>query len=167
MLHCPGRAKSCASGSCWLDMCREWIGVQLDVISSFRIAARSPYGAALGVYRALVPYDRRIILWAYRQRKTQELRERIELLDRDLIHRCRVELSEIIAKHHDAKGIIIFAPSADWDVPLFQRPHQMAMAFASLGYLVLYWILPSKSSSVTRFRSVKDGLYICDVPAAV
>ena len=139
----------------------------MDEISEFMSrAARLPYGAALGIYHALVPYDRRIILWSYRQRKAQEIRERVESLDRELIQRCRVELSEIIAQHPTTKGVVIFAPSADWDVPLFQRPHQMAIAFASIGFLVLYWIRPSKRSLGTRFRTVMNGLYICDVPAS-
>ena len=136
-------------------------------MTSFTKAIKLPYAVTRGAYQALVPYDRRLILWTFRRRQAQEIRERIEFIDRDLIRRCRAELSEIIARHPEAKGIVIFPPSVEWDTPLFQRPHQMARAFASLGYLVLYWERQDKKYTGSRFRNIEGLLYVADVPAHV
>lgn len=47
-------------------------------------------------------------------------------------------LEKILARHTDAKGVIVFVPSIPWDVPLFQRPHQLALAFERQGWLVFF-----------------------------
>ncbi len=64
----------------------------------------------------------------------------------------------------DAKGVVIFPPSIDWDTPLFQRPQQMALAFAALGYLVLYSARTDSPSELPRFHMVTHRLHVCRVP---
>jgi glycosyltransferase involved in cell wall biosynthesis len=67
----------------------------------------------------------------------------------------------------DSKGVVIFPPSVPWYTELFQRPQQMAVAFASLGYVVLYWVEDMDGDRATHFRKVVDRLYLCNVPPAV
>jgi len=50
------------------------------------------------------------------------------------------DLRAVIEKHPSATGIVVYPPSIGWNVSLFQRPQQMALAFAKLGYLVLYGV---------------------------
>ncbi len=44
----------------------------------------------------------------------------------------------ILRQHPDARQILVFPPSLDWHMQLFQRPQQLALAFARLGALVFY-----------------------------
>ena len=119
------------------------------------------------LYHAVVPYSVRIKFWTYRQRTAQALRERTDLWHRVAVARQRAELAAILASHPEAKGVVIIPPCVEWDTPLFQRPHQMAIAFASVGYLVLYWVREPASEDENRFRQVRERLYVCNVPAPV
>lgn len=47
-------------------------------------------------------------------------------------------LAKILARQSDLKGSIVFIPSIPWDVPLFQRPHQLAASLARQKYQVLF-----------------------------
>jgi len=50
------------------------------------------------------------------------------------------QLQEVLERHPDVPGIVVYPPSIGWNVSLFQRPQQMALAFARLGYLVFYGV---------------------------
>lgn len=60
------------------------------------------------------------------------------------------------------KGTIIFLPSICWDIPLFQRPQQLAGAFANLGYLVFY-CEPAYSKCPPGVFKLSERLYDCMV----
>lgn len=62
--------------------------------------------------------------------------------------------------------IIVFLPGVEWDLPLFQRPQQMASAFARLGCLVLY-CEPNYSKSAAGIHQVEERLYRCQVPLGI
>lgn len=128
---------------------------------------RLPYSIPHGIYHRLIPYRIRIIFWAYRRRHLRSIKEYAQARNRAFIKQAQSELKQIIAEHSDTKGVIVFAPSIEWNVPLFQRPHQMALAFASLGYLVFFWVPVDSIDNVTSFRKVRDGLYLCNVPPSV
>jgi glycosyltransferase involved in cell wall biosynthesis len=84
------------------------------------------------------------------------------------VRECRAELRQILARHPGTKGVVIFPPSTPWYTALFQRPQQMALAFASLGYIVLYWVEDlEKQLEGAPFRQVAERLYLCNVPPAV
>ncbi|MDE0232234.1 MAG: polysaccharide pyruvyl transferase family protein [bacterium] len=38
----------------------------------------------------------------------------------------------------ESKGVVVFLPTIEWYVHLFQRPQQLAQAFSRLGYTVIY-----------------------------
>lgn len=58
------------------------------------------------------------------------------------------------------RGIIIFPPTIDWHMPLFQRPQQLAQAFAELGYLVFYTTNNLRFDQVKGFEKIKENLYL-------
>ena len=74
------------------------------------------------------------------------------------------ELINILNLHQSAKDVIIFLPSVEWDLPLFQRVQQLAIAFARLGYLVFYCEHPYNPTFGQGFHLLQDRLYICSVP---
>jgi hypothetical protein len=70
---------------------------------------------------------------------------------------------EIVKRNPNARPIIIFPPSLDWNTQLFQRPQQLALAFAAQGALVFY-LQPRPEPGIEPFREVRPGLYLCSVP---
>lgn len=70
-------------------------------------------------------------------------------------------LREIVQDFPDARGLIVFRPIVDWNIPLFQRPQQLAKAFAKKGFLVFYcspnWKYDDYDSG---FTAISDYLYI-------
>jgi len=86
----------------------------------------------------------------------------------------RIKDSSIIKQHqkllvqlldeneHQSRPLIIFPPSLDWDVQLFQRPQQLALALARQGALVFY-LQPKPNRKQPPFSSIQSGLYLCNV----
>jgi glycosyltransferase involved in cell wall biosynthesis len=68
---------------------------------------------------------------------------------------------EVAAREGDTFGTIIFLMGCNWETYLFQRPHQLARAFASLGYLILFWELDHKGGA-GHIEQVEDRLYTCN-----
>jgi hypothetical protein len=75
------------------------------------------------------------------------------------------ELKKILADHA-ADMVIVFPPGLGWDIQLFQRPQQLARAFARLGALVLY-TEPEMLSRPSGFVQREKNLYLCHVPLRV
>jgi len=74
------------------------------------------------------------------------------------------QLVGILARHQAARDVVIFAPSVHWNLPLFQRPHQLALAFARLGCLVFFCEPPYSADYIAGFYSITQGLYVANVP---
>jgi hypothetical protein len=66
--------------------------------------------------------------------------EEPESADPQAVKAAEDEVREVLERHSDVAGIIVYPPSIGWNVSLFQRPQQMALAFAKLGYLVFYGV---------------------------
>lgn len=62
----------------------------------------------------------------------------------------------------DYRVIIIFPPSLDWNVQLFQRPQQLARALARRGALVFY-LQPQPNLRRPPFELLDERLYLCNV----
>lgn len=126
---------------------------------------KHPYVLANRLYHSAVPYRRRLILWSWRQRTPFHIRLLRESLNPSLVHTCQAEVRQIIEQYPDTKGVVIFPPSTPWYAELFQRPQQMALAFAALGYVVLYWVEDIDKEDVSiRFRKVAERLHLCKAP---
>jgi glycosyltransferase involved in cell wall biosynthesis len=70
------------------------------------------------------------------------------------------QLGEIIRNHPDAHKIILFTPSVEWGLTLFQRPQQLATAFAALGCLVFYSEPAPMQTFPDGFHQVRASLYV-------
>jgi polysaccharide pyruvyl transferase CsaB len=74
------------------------------------------------------------------------------------------ELSQVLDLHSEAAGIVVFPPTIGWSAHLFQRPQQMAMAFARMGYLAFYGVDWGGREEVRGFRYRGDRLCLMGVP---
>ncbi|WP_156165877.1 MULTISPECIES: glycosyltransferase [unclassified Methanosarcina] len=71
------------------------------------------------------------------------------------------ELEKILGEHKGkVKGIIVYPPTVDWNIPLFQRPQQLALAFSKLGYLFFYSVGDNKLDKVDGFQKIQESLYL-------
>jgi polysaccharide pyruvyl transferase CsaB len=75
----------------------------------------------------------------------------------------RRELEEILAAHPDRAGIIVYPPTHDWGY-MFQRPHQIARAFARKRYLFFFCTDNKRTDAVAGFQKIEPYLYVCHVP---
>lgn len=66
----------------------------------------------------------------------------------------------ITAAEGDTLGTIIFLMAGNWDTCLFQRPHQLARAFAGIGYRVLFWEFEHKAGP-GHIERIEQRLYTC------
>jgi polysaccharide pyruvyl transferase CsaB len=116
--------------------------------------------------RKLLPgRARRALRWmAPRQRRG----DKAPVLSPDELAGLRAEASEqlqgIIAAHPDAPGFVVYPPGIGWDIDLFQRPQQMALAFAHQGYPVIYTLTAEHRGDLLGFHNSQDGLYLCYLP---
>jgi glycosyltransferase involved in cell wall biosynthesis len=73
------------------------------------------------------------------------------------------ELNRILKEYPDRKGIILYPPTHDWGF-MFQRPHQLARAFAKEGYLFFYFTENKFTDGIVGFYQAEGSLYVCHVP---
>lgn len=71
------------------------------------------------------------------------------------------QLDEILARHSERRGIIVFFPTVDWNVPLYQRPQHMARRLSDMGYLFFY-VTPCHYERVQGFLPLISNLYLTD-----
>jgi glycosyltransferase involved in cell wall biosynthesis len=114
--------------------------------------------------RRLPPSVKRVVKPLFSQ--VQDLQPgRAERIQTQQEH-AAAQLQEILAQHETARDVIIFAPSVDWNLPLFQRPHQLALAFARSGCLVFFCEPPHSGAYAQGFHAITPGLYVANVPIA-
>lgn len=71
------------------------------------------------------------------------------------------EFSEwVLAKRADYRGVFVQEMVIDWNVPLYQRPQHMAVAFARLGYLVVYVTPQWGGDIVDGFRQISPNIWL-------
>jgi teichuronic acid biosynthesis glycosyltransferase TuaH len=84
--------------------------------------------------------------------------------DSEFRRRYEIELDEILDTHKDAAGIVIYPPTIGWAAQLFQRPQQMARAFARMGYLTFFGVDWGGPEEVRGFRYADDRLCLAGLP---
>jgi glycosyltransferase involved in cell wall biosynthesis len=121
--------------------------------------------AAKAVLRPLLPAGARRALRNAIGRPSPAARD---TLSPEEIERFRSEIAAslggIVAAHRDAPGFVVMPPGIGWDVELFQRPQQMALAFARLGYPVLYHLEAKYRDGLVGYRPRGDGIYVGYLP---
>ncbi len=80
--------------------------------------------------------------------------------------RFTADLQKILDQYPEAPGVVIFPPTIGWNISLFQRPHQLARAFAKKGYLV-FFCTEAPVDDIRGFKPVRPGLYLANVPWGV
>lgn len=111
------------------------------------------------LFERIIPVRFQIFL---RNLKLKEQR----LQTRDLIYQHGNELNKILDCHQKVENIFLFLPSLTWDLQIFQRPQQLAMALAENNNLVFYIQLPDIQNSI-GIVPVKNNLYVCDLPVEI
>jgi teichuronic acid biosynthesis glycosyltransferase TuaH len=72
----------------------------------------------------------------------------------------RLALKDILKEYEGKiKGIIIYPPTVDWNIPLFQRPQQLALGLSKLDYLFFY-CTPNYTDGVNGFKIIKNNCYL-------
>ena len=77
--------------------------------------------------------------------------------------RFTVELQDILDQYPGVPGVVIFPPTIGWNISLFQRPHQLARAFAKKGFLVFFGT-EYPADDTKGFKQVSKGLYLANAP---
>lgn len=73
------------------------------------------------------------------------------------------EIRSVLARHPGAAPVVVFAPSVEWDIPLFQRPQHLADALSRCGALVFY-VEPEHSIRPVGVEAQGERLYVANVP---
>jgi teichuronic acid biosynthesis glycosyltransferase TuaH len=75
----------------------------------------------------------------------------------------RTELAQIVQDNKDnCRGIIVVPPTIDWNLPLFQRPQQLALALSDLGYLNFFSTAWNRFDNVHGFQKISNRCYLTD-----
>ncbi|WP_300618388.1 methyltransferase domain-containing protein [Dokdonella sp.] len=82
------------------------------------------------------------------------------LADIAVVDEHRAALRDILDRHA-GQPVVVLRPVVDWDLPLFQRPHHIALRLARAGYLYFY-CTPNGRDGVNGFRRIDDNLYLTD-----
>jgi polysaccharide pyruvyl transferase CsaB len=80
---------------------------------------------------------------------------------------AETELEHFVNAHRDGPGFVVVPPSIGWDVPLFQRPQQMALAFADLGYGVIYHLEPRHAHGKVGYHLERDRILVGYLPEPI
>ncbi len=70
-------------------------------------------------------------------------------------------LREIIRENGGVKGIVVYPPTVDWNIPLLQRPQHMASHLARNNWLYFY-CTTNAYDKVSGFEKISDRLYLTD-----
>ncbi|HEX6304643.1 MAG TPA: glycosyltransferase [Anaerolineales bacterium] len=77
------------------------------------------------------------------------------------------ELNHILSLYPSVEEVVVFPPTIQWNVPLFQRPHQLAQAFARQGCVAFFCEPDDAMTSPQGFTPISDRLYVANVPMDV
>ena len=72
--------------------------------------------------------------------------------------------SRVTERIAESKGVVVFLPTIEWYVHLFQRPQQLAQAFSRLGYTVVY---DNSMQSPPGWEEIEPRLFLYNGPREV
>jgi polysaccharide pyruvyl transferase CsaB len=76
-------------------------------------------------------------------------------------HVLRDQLSKTLQKYHNSP-VVIYPPNIDWNIPIFQRPQQMALAYARQGCLVIF--CEPRFTPIKELEQVSSCVYVYQGP---
>jgi GT2 family glycosyltransferase len=77
----------------------------------------------------------------------------------DLVRAPGLEIRPLFEAADRAPATVIFPPTVGWSLPLFQRPHHLARAFAAAGYAVVFDCSNSRDD-VGHLREIGPRLFL-------
>ncbi len=70
-------------------------------------------------------------------------------------------LIDLLSSHKgNEENILVYPPTVDWNIPLFQRPQHLALQFSKLGYLFFFCSPNGSYDNVNGLERVADNLYL-------
>jgi hypothetical protein len=78
----------------------------------------------------------------------------------------KAQVQNILAERRENQPILLFPPSLDWNTQLFQRPQQLALAFARQGAFVFYF-QPPPYPRRGSIEFIEERLLLCHFPIDV
>jgi glycosyltransferase involved in cell wall biosynthesis len=70
------------------------------------------------------------------------------------------QINKILKNNH--RRVFIFYPVIEWNTPVFQRPHQIALSLSRLGHLVFFFTENQKYDKIEELLEIRDHLYLID-----
>lgn len=67
-----------------------------------------------------------------------------------------IQAFEETLNQYGKNTVIVFPELVDWNIPLFQRPQQMAMAFAKLGIMFVY-VTPNGNDNAHEIKTIMNN----------
>lgn len=67
----------------------------------------------------------------------------------------------LLEKNGTRKKTVLIGPTMPWDHPMFQRPQQLALAFAREGHFVVYL---EETPLYAEYRQIREDLYVLAAP---
>jgi teichuronic acid biosynthesis glycosyltransferase TuaH len=123
------------------------------VIKSMQSSASWRIGQLCGRYLSRFSSTTRLLLYA--SRKISQDNDGGDTTFKD-------ELKTILRDHESKiRGTIVYPPTVDWDIPLFQRPQQLALELSKLGYLFFY-STHNLYDNVNNFYKINGNCYLTD-----
>lgn len=83
----------------------------------------------------------------------------IKLLAKFTTSSDTAHLSRVLAEH-EGMPLLVTRPLLDWDVPLFQRPHHLALSLSRCGFLYFYVTDNWANDNVLGFRAIEENLFL-------
>nr|MDE0499971.1 polysaccharide pyruvyl transferase family protein [bacterium] len=71
---------------------------------------------------------------------------------------------QVTGRIAESKGVVVFLPTIEWYIHLFQRPQQLAQAFSRLGYTVIY---DNSKQSPPGWDEIEPRLFLYNGPQEV
>lgn len=87
-------------------------------------------------------------------------RRTIQPLRRCMVRRKAEHHLQEILRDYSERTTIVFPPIVPWNLPLFQRPHQLARELAAQGYLYFFCVPIGSQDHVSTFKEVDPGCFI-------
>lgn len=81
--------------------------------------------------------------------------------------RYQREVARMVNTHSNKGEVIIFSPSIEWNIHLFQRPQQLALALARLGNLVFYPDPPVDKKRTLEIKEYIPNLFLLNMDLEV
>lgn len=140
-----------------LDQIRTGLGPLSDPKNFwFRVLRLFVGGFFFKALKSRVPYDWKVKFYAFKKALLKSRVRTARNYGRLITHD---EFSEVLReKLPSFRGVFIQEVCIDWYVPLFQRPQQIALAMAKIGYLVIYKT-PNVVDEIDGFLEVSENVW--------